>query len=347
MVQREVWRIDRAGALDRLTRRSEPLENPGPGEARILVHAIGLNFADLFACLGLYSATPAGSFVPGLEVAGEIEALGPGEGPAPVARGDRVIALTRFGGYATHVNADLHALRPLPRRWSFAEGAAWPAQGLTAWYGLVRLGALDVGHAVLVQSAAGGVGLQAVSMIEGLGATAVGVVGSEAKRRFLGARGMPAERVIVRDRRTFDRELDRALAAIGRPGFDIVFDAVGGPYMLPAFRRLVPEGRLVVYGGADFMPRGSRPGRLRLAWQYLRRPRFDPLRMMSRNRSVMAFNLIWLWDRLDRLAEAYAALERLSPAAPHVGARYPFAELPAAMNYLQSGRSVGKVVVEV
>lgn len=346
-MQREAWRIDKAGALDRLTRRSEPLEDPGPDEARVRVHAIGLNFADVFACLGLYSATPAGSFVPGLEVAGEVEALGPWTGPAPVARGDRVIALTRFGGYATHVNARLRVLRPLPRGWSFADGAAWPVQGLTAWYGLVRLGALDVGHAVLVQSAAGGVGLQALSLIEALGAVAVGIVGSGAKRDFLAARGLPLERIIVRHRRTFDAALDAALASIGRPGFDLVFDAVGGPYLLPAFRRLVPEGRLVVYGGADFMPAGSRPSRLRLAWQYLRRPRLDPLRMMSRNRSVMAFNLIWLWDRLDRLAEAYAALEPLSPSAPHVGARYPFAELPAALRHLQSGRSVGKVVVEV
>jgi alcohol dehydrogenase len=61
---REVWRIRRAGALDRLERHTDTLPDPGPGEARVAVHAVGLNFADIFACLGLYSATPAGAFVP-------------------------------------------------------------------------------------------------------------------------------------------------------------------------------------------------------------------------------------------------------------------------------------------
>ena len=74
---RRAWRIDRAGSLDRLHRVSEPIAPPGPGEARVAVQAIGLNFADVFACLGLYSATPKGPFVPGLEFAGVIEAMGP------------------------------------------------------------------------------------------------------------------------------------------------------------------------------------------------------------------------------------------------------------------------------
>ena len=78
---REVWRIGRAGALDRLRRQTEALAEPGRGEARVAVHAVGLNFADLFACLGLYSATPAGPFVPGLEFAGVVEALGPPVAP--------------------------------------------------------------------------------------------------------------------------------------------------------------------------------------------------------------------------------------------------------------------------
>ena len=99
---REVWRIGRAGALDRLRRQTETLAEPGPGQARVAVRAVGLNFADLFACLGLYSATPAGPFVPGLEFAGVVEAVGPpNAGGMPhygLRPGDRVIGLTRYGG---------------------------------------------------------------------------------------------------------------------------------------------------------------------------------------------------------------------------------------------------------
>jgi alcohol dehydrogenase len=346
--------MGRAGSLGRLARRTESLPDPGPGEARIAVKAIGLNFADVFACLGLYSATPPAAFVPGLEFAGVVEALGPpsessGPPPAHVPHpGDPVIGLARFGAYATAVNADVRYLRPIPAGWTFAEAAAYPVQALTAWYALVELGAVTRGAGVLVQSAAGGVGLNALAILGHFDARAVAVVGRAAKRAFLAERfGLPPDRIVVRDRRTFGSQLDAALAAAGLDGFDLALDAVAGPYFEPAYARLRPEGRLVLYGAADFMPAGNRTTYARLAFRYLRRPRLDPLRMISENRSVMAFNLIWLWDRVDRLASLYAQMSRVVRDAPFVGRRFDFAEASAALRYLQSGESVGKVVLEV
>ncbi len=344
--------MDRAGSLDRLTRRTEDLPDPGPGEARVAVKAIGLNFADIFACLGLYSATPKGSFIPGLECAGVVEAIGPaaaeGEASSTIRVGDAVVGLTRFGGYATAINVDRRYLRPIRAGWSVAQAAAYPVQGLTAWYGLVKLGALERDDVVLVQSAAGGVGLNALAIVAALGARAIAVVGQDAKRPWLVEyRGLAPEQVIVRDRRGFGAALDRALAAAGADGFDVVFDAVAGPYFEPAYRRLRPEGRLVVYGAADFMPRRSRASYPRLALQYLRRPRLDPLQMISDNRSVMGFNLIWLWDRADLLPEAWAHLDAVIAAPPLVGRSFAFADVPAAMRYLQGGGSIGKVVLEL
>jgi alcohol dehydrogenase len=349
---REVWRIGRPGSLDRLERQTEELVDPGPGEARLAVKAIGLNFADVFACLGLYSATPPGAFIPGLEVAGVVEGLGPaGSGPDTadtIRLGDRVYGLTRFGGYATAVNLNLRYLRPIPPGWSFAEAAALPVQALTAWYGLIELGAAQAGDVVLVQSAAGGVGLNGLTILAGIGARVIATVGRPAKREFLvGERGVPVDQVIVRDRRQFDAQLDRALAAVQAEGFDLVFDAVAGPFFQPAYRRLRPEGRYVVYGAADFMPSRPRLHYLPLALRYLRRPRLDPLQMIQENRSVMAFNLIWLWDQADRLPRAFEQIERRIQAPPHVGRRFPFAEAPAALRYLQSGESTGKVLLEV
>ena len=111
MPTRDVWRIHRAGSLNRLRRDTEELGAPPPGHARVAVGAVGLNFADLAACLGLYSATPKGPFVPGLEFAGTVEAVG--DGVTTVASGDRVIGLTRFGGYAT-LDQRRHALPSAP-----------------------------------------------------------------------------------------------------------------------------------------------------------------------------------------------------------------------------------------
>jgi len=348
-VQRTVWHLRRAGSLDGLQRREELLPDPGPGEARVRVEAIGLNFADLFAAQGLYSATPRGAFVPGLECAGIIEALGP-DGPAAsgLAVGDRVIALTRFGAYATALNVGLVYLRAAPADWSPAQAAAWAVQGLTAWYGLLELGAVQRGDVVLVQSAAGGVGLLALDILDSLGARPLAVVGHASKRRFLAERrGLADEAMLVRDPRRFGAQLDAALAAMGADGFDCVLDAVLGRTFRPAFARLRPEGRYVLFGAADFMSRGPRPNYLRLAYEYVRRPRLDPLAMISANRSLLAFNLIWLWERADRLPAAYAELERLVPRPPYVGAQFPFDRAPDALRLLQGGGTIGKVVLEV
>jgi alcohol dehydrogenase len=346
---RAAWRIDRAGSLDRLRLVEEPLAAPGAGEARIAIRAIGLNFADAFACLGLYSATPAGSFVPGLEAAGVVEALGPPLAGRPrPAVGDRVIVLTRFGAYATAVNADTRYLAPVPAGWSFEAAAAFPVQALTAWYGLVRLGAVRAGQVVLVQSAAGGVGLQALAVLARLGARPVGVVGSAAKIEFLAERhALPRTSLVLRTPAKYGARLDAALASLGARGFDVVFDAVLGAWFQPAFARLAPEGRYVLYGAADFMPSGQRRGWARLAWRWLRRPRLDPLAMISTNRALLAFNLIWLWEAVERVPEAYAALAALELPAPHVGARYRFADARQALVELKSGQTVGKSVLVV
>jgi NADPH:quinone reductase-like Zn-dependent oxidoreductase len=353
---RRAWRIDRAGSLGRLRCVSEPVAPPGPGEAHVAVKATGLNFADVFACLGLYSATPKGGFVPGLEFAGVIEAMGPpaaGEaGGATLASrlrtGTRVVGLTRFGGHATALNADVRFLRPLRDTWSFEEGAAFPVQALTAWYGLVHLARVDRRDVVLVHSAAGGVGLNALQILHALGARAIATVGDPAKGPFLrGRTGLDPRCIIVRDRARFGAQLDAALERAGASGLDVVFDAIAGPYFRPAYRRLRPEGRYVIYGAADYMPHGARPNYLRLLPRYLRRPRLDPVQMIAENRSVLAFNLIWLWDAVERLAAGYDALEGLITAPPFVGRTFTFDALPQAMRWLQRGASVGKVVVTI
>ena len=346
---RRVWRIAAAGSLDRLSLQEESLSSPGPTEARVRVEAVGLNFADVFACQGLYSATPSGSFVPGLECAGVVESLGSDAGSLSELRpGDRVIALTRFGAYATALNVDVRYLHRVPEGWTMEQAAAWAVQGLTAWYGLMELGDVRRGDVVLVQSAAGGVGLLALDIVEALGAKPIAVVGRDDKRDFLvRQRGIAPRCVIVRHPRDFGAQIDAATAALGTDGLDCVLDAVLGPTFSPAFERLRPEGRYVLYGAADFMSRASRPNYLSLGWRYLRRPRLDPLAMISANRSLMAFNLIWLWEHAERLPEGYAALERWLPRPPHVGARYPFEQAREAMRLLQGGTTVGKVVLNV
>ncbi|MFM8487191.1 MAG: alcohol dehydrogenase catalytic domain-containing protein, partial [Bacteroidota bacterium] len=120
------------------------------------------NFADVFAIWGLYGATPEGSFTPGLEYAGVVERVG--SDISHLKPGDRVMGVTRFGAYTTHLNIDARYAIPLPQGWNFEQGAAYLVQTLTAYYGMVHLGAMQKNQAVLIHSAAGGVGLQAVQI---------------------------------------------------------------------------------------------------------------------------------------------------------------------------------------
>ena len=337
-MKRRVWRTKKAGRIDRLTMIDEKLADLEPGLVRVKVGAVGLNFADIFALTGLYSATPEGPFIPGLEFSGEVM-----QAPqsSPLSAGQRVMGCIRFGAYAEAVDVPASQLRPVPESWNYEQGAAFPVQTLTAWYALTSLGALKAGQTVLIHSAAGGVGLQAMAICSALQANPIGTVSTRDKKEFLEALGY--DRVIVRDRH-FPSGLDEALD--GQP-LHLVLDAIGGRIQRQSFEALAPTGRLVVFGAADFAPGKSRPRYLSSVWKYLTRPRYDPLGMVSENRSVLAFNLIWLWQDTELFDQMMDAILALDIPAPHVGKSFSFDNAPGAIEHLRSGRSIGKVVLSL
>ncbi|MCK7598168.1 zinc-binding dehydrogenase [Microbulbifer sp. CAU 1566] len=334
-----VWRTQKAGAISNLKLMEEPLPSLASDQIRVSVKSVGLNFADIFALTGLYSATPEGSFIPGLEFAGVVTALGE-NAQTDLQVGDRIYGCTRFGGYVTVVDVPPQHCRKIPAHWSFAEGAAFPAQSLTAYYALDTLAAVKPGQVVLIQSAAGGVGLQAMRMAAQMGAIPIGTVGSESKRAFLAGQGF-ADIIIRGD--NFDEQLHAQLN--GRP-LHLVLDGIGGTIQQQSFAALAPTGRLVVFGAAEFTP-GDRPNWLKAAWLYLKRPRYDVMDMISSNKSVLAFNLIWLWQEQALFEELLNGCAGLGLPAPHVGHEFPFAQAHDALALLRSGQSVGKVVLNV
>ena len=162
----------RTGPPSVLELEEVPDLTPGPGEVRIAVEAAGVNFADLMARMGVYPDAPPLPSVVGYEVAGTVDAVGHGVDPGRV--GEPVVALTRFGGYATQVVvAGFQAVRR-PDGLGAVEGAGIPVVGLTAWMLCEVMGRARAGDRVLVHSAAGGVGLAALDLLKWRGATAVG-----------------------------------------------------------------------------------------------------------------------------------------------------------------------------
>lgn len=327
------------GSLAGLRLEEEDWPAPAAGEVGVKIEAIGLNFADVFAIWGLYGATPEGWFVPGLEYSGVVVRLGPGVDH--FALGDTVMGVTRFGAYATHINIDARYLVPLPDGWSFAEGSAYLVQVLTAYYGLKYLGDLQKGQQVLIHSAAGGVGLWANRIAKQYDAFTIGSVGSPAKLPFLEQEGY--DRGLVRSR-SFPQDLQAALD--GRE-LNLIMECIGGRIFQQGYEALAPQGRMIVYGAARYGSSGNRPNYLRLLYYYLTRPKIDPQKMPEHNKSIMGFNLIWLYERAALLHQLLSELEQLDLGRPHVGHRFAFEDLHEAVRLFQSGQTIGKVVVEI
>ncbi len=339
--------ITRPGGPEVLTVAPGEAAPPAAGEVTIDVAAIGVNFADIFCRLGLYAAAPPIPFTPGFEVSGVVSAVAPDvaesqDGPQV---GDRVIGLTRFGGYTTQLRLPAGWTRPLPRDWSFEEGAAFAVTYLTAWHGLVNVARLARGETVVIQSAAGGVGTAACQIARGLETRVIGTVGSAEKRQV--ALDAGADEVVVSRNYDVWPEIGRHT---GGEGVDVILDAVGGRGLRHGYRRLRLGGRLVVYGFAEMMPRRGLRNWPLLAWRAWRMPRFNPFDMTATNKSVAGFNLVFLWKRPELFTQALDALfARVADGElrPVVGARVPFDQVGEAHDLLQSRRSTGKVVLTV
>jgi len=325
--------IERAGSYDQLQFQECELPEAKAGEVVVDVEAIGVNYADCLVGMGLYSS--AKEFVgwpitPGFEVAGN-------------ANGESVIAVSLFDSYATQVLVPKHQVFPLPKGWSMAEGAAFPAVHLTAWFGLFELAHPRPGSRILVHSAAGGVGCALVRLAKLAGCTVVGVVGASHKVATVEALG--ADAVIDKSTQSLWVEAKRHAPN----GYDIIFDANGVATLEDSYRHLAAPGKLVVYGFHTMMPRtGGRPNWLKLIWSWLRTPRFNPLDMTSENRSVLAFNLSYLFESEYILTEAMTQLlgyvdeGKLPP--PGV-TTFPFSDVSGAHRALESGQTTGKLVL--
>jgi len=334
---RTTYRLSRAGSLHRLRMMDEELAPPQDNEVTVEVRAIGLNFADVFAVLGLYRAAPKTDCIPGIEFSGVV--IDRGTYVTGIQIGDRVMGSIRFGAYTTTLNIDQRYVTPIPEAWGFEEGASFIVQALTAYYALVPLGNLKPHQTVLIHSAVGGVGLYANRIAKRMSAFTIGTVGSSGKLALAREEGYDA--VLVR-RRSFPRDL---LSALEGRSLDLVLDSIGGRIQRQSFEILAETGRLVAYGLSEFGSRRPTPNYLRLAWRYFRIPRYHTLSLIEWNRSLLGFNLIWLYDRVDVLRAMLEEIQSLHLPKPRIGAVYPFARMKEALRTLQSGTTTGKVVV--
>ncbi|MCB0774168.1 MAG: zinc-binding dehydrogenase [Flavobacteriales bacterium] len=317
------------------------LPDPMPGEQEVLIRseAFGLNYADTMAVKGLYRDAPKPPCVLGYEVVGRVEGLG--EGVPKEFLGKRVLAFTRFGGYAQLACTDHRAVAEIPDDMPLGAALAMATQGATAWYMARWITRPERGDRVLVHSAAGGVGQLLVQLAAQAGCEVFAVAGGAEKLAYLKQLGV--QHTIDRTKGDYAEQVQRLL---GGARLDVSFNAVGGTTFKKDLRLLGSGGRLVLFGGAE-RGAGGTFGTLRFVWNM---GLVVPIFLMMKSKSLIGVNMLRLSERKPQLVatcmrEALGAL-RTGSLKPRVHPPFTADQLPQALKLLGSGKSIGKVAVQ-
>jgi NADPH:quinone reductase-like Zn-dependent oxidoreductase len=316
----------------KVAERADPAVRPG--WVRIDVAACGVNFADVMARIGVYPDAPKPPCTIGYEVAGTVIALG--DGVEELTHGQRVLAGTKFGGYASQVSVPERDCIELPERLTFEQGAAIPVNYATAWAALVGYGSLQPGERVLIHSAGGGVGIAATQLARRFGAAEIYGTASPAKHARIRELGV-------------DHVLDykEASAKEALPRFDVILDPIGGRSLRTSYNLLRPGGRLVGFGASAVVSGGKR--KLVSALRTVARmPRFSLIKQMSESKTVIGLNMLTLWKDRETLEPWIEPLRDLlddGTIDPVIAGTFSFEEAGAAHDMLTQRRNIGKVVL--
>ncbi|GMU45745.1 MAG: NAD(P)H-quinone oxidoreductase [Pseudomonadales bacterium] len=318
--------IARPGGPEVLTPAQRPLPAPGDGEVLIRVVAAGVNRPDVVQRQGGYPAPPGASDLPGLEVAGEIAALGAGTGDWRV--GDRVCALLAGGGYAEYATAHHELCLPIPGGLSAIEAAALPETAFTVWHNLFERAALQTGEVLLVHGGTSGIGTLAIQLATALGARVFATAGSAEKVATCEKLG--AIRAFDYHREDFVEGLKTAVG-----GANVILDMVGGDYVQKNLRAAAFRGRIV---SIAFL-RGSKV-------------EVDLMPMMLKQ-LVLTGSTLRSQPIADKARIARAVREQVWPlieggsVRPLVHATFPLAEAAASHTLMESSAHQGKIVLAV
>jgi len=231
--------ISTPGGPEVLVPAERPVPRPAEGEVLIKVHAAGVNRPDVIQRLGHYPAPKGASDLPGLEVAGEIVALGGGD-TGGLAVGDRVCALLAGGGYAVYVAAPAPQVLPLPDGFDMVKAAAVPETVFTVWHNVFERAGLRPGERFLVHGGSSGIGTTAIQLAKAFGATVFTTAGSDEK--CAACRDLGADLAI---NYTTEDYVEAIKSATDRKGVDVILDIVGGDYLPRNISIMAPEGRHV------------------------------------------------------------------------------------------------------
>lgn len=323
----------------------EDLSLSKENEILVDVYYSGVNYADICVRWGIYESAKkyvGWPITPGFEFSGIVKAIGKDVKNFKV--GDEVLGVNLFNSYASQVLVPEHQLYHKPENITFSQAACFPAVYMTAYHGLFQHFIFRQDTKVLIHSAAGGVGTSLVQLAKWHGAHITGVVGSSHKVDYV--KDLGADQVIDKS----CEDLWKRAQEISPEGYDVILDANGVSTIGQSFKHLAPTGKLVVYGFHTMLPKGS--GRLnwpKLIINYLKTPRFNPIDLTSANKSIIAFNLSFLFERKELLSEAMDQLLSLvetSQIKAHQVTEFSASECAKAHALIESGQSTGKIALK-
>jgi len=319
--------ISKPGGPEVLRAVERPIPEPGPGEVLVRVEGAGVNRPDIMQRLGKYPPPPGASDIPGLEIAGTVVRA---SGAGRWREGDRVCALVAGGGYAEYCVAPEVQCLPIPKGLDALAAAAIPETYFTVWTNLFQDGHLQPGEHVLVHGGAGGIGSTAIQLARALGCTVYATAGADEK--CAACERLGARIAINYRERDF---VEAVMSATEGRGVDVVLDVIGGDYLPRNIRCLGLRGRLVQVG----LIGGSR-GELDLG--AVLRKHLTITGSTLRPRSPEEKGAI----ARELEARVWPLLER-GEVGPVIHATFPLAEAAEAHRLLESGRSMGKLVLRV
>jgi NADPH:quinone reductase-like Zn-dependent oxidoreductase len=331
MVMPRIVRFHETGDAQVLRLEEMPLGDPGEGEVRLAVEAIGLNRAEILYRQGMYLETPQLPSRIGYEASGVVDAVGPGVTDVHV--GDRVstipmFSMGRYGVYGESAVVPAAAVAGYPDKLSATQAAAIWMQYLTAYGALEVIGRLQPKHTVLITAASSSVGLAAIQIVKATGAQAVATTRGRSKKDFIMASG--ADQVIVTDEEDL---VARVREYTHGRGADIIFDPVAGPWMEKLAQAAAPGAIIVAYGALSLAPTPF--------------PLFDAL---GKGLTVRGYTLFEVVQQPDTFAAGkryvYEGLEagRLTPV---IDSTFALEEIADAHRHMESNRQKGKIVVTV
>ena len=309
------------------------------GDVLIDVKYSGINFADLLMRMGLYPSAPKPPFTPGYEVSGVIAKVGSTENDELL--GKSVAALTKFGGYSSKVVVKKDRLIALSDGVDMALAAAMPVVYLTSYVMLSLQAHLQKDEWVLIHNIGGGVGLAAVELSRMIGANIIGTA-SAGKHDRLREKGI--HHLIDYNTEDF---VARVKEITEGKGMDVIVDPIGGENLKKSYKALRSFGRLVLFGFSKAVS-GPRRKVLHLLKEYIKTPKFSPIKLMGHNKGVFGCHLGMVMDRQELLQECMQKLMSYFQSGdinPHVDRVFPLNRVTDAHQYIMDRRNFGKVLL--